>query len=110
LNKTKQYQKAILMLEETVRLFPNYATAYNNLGAAFIHTKRYEQAVLALRSALDLEPDDETARYNPALAYLATQNKVAALEQYVNLKRTNEVVAQALQKLISKQIVFVKPN
>jgi len=111
LNRTKQYKKAILVLQETVRLFPNDAVAYNNLGSAYFCAHRYGQAFLALRRALDLDPDFVEARYNLALAYLGTKDRSAAMEQYVILKRTSEESAQMLYEIMFRnQILSVKPE
>jgi Flp pilus assembly protein TadD len=47
-----------------LELRPNYAEAWNNIGAAYNKLGRYEEAAAACEQALRYKPDLELARNN----------------------------------------------
>ena len=52
----RHYDAAIASLTEAIRLKPDYAEAYSNLGAAFHDIGRYEEAVTHYRKAARYDP------------------------------------------------------
>ena len=48
---------------------PNYAEAWNNIGAAYNKLGRYEEAAAACEEALRLKPDFQLARNNLQYAH-----------------------------------------
>ena len=56
--------------ERAIALQPDYAPAYNNLGAALRAAGRLDEAVARYRQALALKPDFASASYNLANALL----------------------------------------
>ena len=58
------YGDAIMAAREALRLRPNYAEAWNNIGAAYNGLGLYEEAAAACEQALRYKPDFELARHN----------------------------------------------
>ena len=58
------YVEAIKAAKEALLLRPNYAEAWNNIGAAYNKLGRYEEAAAACEQALLYKPDFEMARHN----------------------------------------------
>jgi protein O-mannosyl-transferase len=63
-NRIADYRSESALWESTLRLSPNKARAWNNLGYAYLVEGRPERAVKALRRALELDPDFMRARIN----------------------------------------------
>ena len=62
-------ERAIQDFDESIRLDPNNALAYNNRGLAEFHLEDYEPAVRDFDQAIMLEPDYTLAHANRARAY-----------------------------------------
>lgn len=58
------YAEAIAACRTALELRPNYAEAWNNIGAAYNKLGRYEEAAAACEQALRYKPDFELARNN----------------------------------------------
>src|SRR5215204_209989 len=54
----QNFGSAIIFLNEAVRLQPNYATAYYNLGSAYYFSGDRASAIAALRKATMLAPNE----------------------------------------------------
>ena len=59
-----RYAESIAACRAALVLRPNYAEAWNNIGAAYNKLGRYEEAAAACGEALRLKPDFELARNN----------------------------------------------
>jgi tetratricopeptide (TPR) repeat protein len=57
----EQYDLAIRQYKESLRLAPDYVTAWNNLGHVYERKKLTAQALEAYEEALKYEPKNETA-------------------------------------------------
>lgn len=62
--REERYAEAIAACRTALELRPNYAEAWNNIGAAYNKLGRYEEAVAACEQALRYKPDFELARNN----------------------------------------------
>ena len=58
------YAESIGASRDALKLRPNYAEAWNNIGAAYNKLGRYAEAVAACEQALRYKPDLELARNN----------------------------------------------
>ena len=67
------YSDAIAAAKEALRLRPNYAEAWNNIGAAYNKLGKFNEAIAACEEALRLKPDFELARNN--LQYAREKSK-----------------------------------
>jgi Flp pilus assembly protein TadD len=59
-----RYIESIAASRRALDLRPNYAEAWNNIGAAYNKLGRYDEAVAACEQALLYKPDFELARNN----------------------------------------------
>jgi Flp pilus assembly protein TadD len=107
--KIGRLKESLAVLEETIKLFPNYAPALNSLGVTLLELRRYREAKAAFTRALELSPETERVRYNLALSNIALKNKEAALQQYHWLKAANADLAQKLYQIIYQDLI-VKVN
>jgi tetratricopeptide (TPR) repeat protein len=63
-----RYEDSITMARMALKLRPNYAEAWNNVGAAYNSMKRWNEAIQAEKQALAIKPDYALAKNNLALA------------------------------------------
>ena len=59
-----RYAESIAASRAALKLRPDYAEAWNNIGAAYNKLGRYEEAAAACEEALRLKPDFQLARNN----------------------------------------------
>lgn len=71
------YPACIAAAREALKLRPEYAEAWNNIGAAYNAMSQWDQGIAAEKEALRLKPDLELARNNLALA-LGEKAKLSA--------------------------------
>jgi len=64
LYREQHYEDAIAACRRALAIRPDYAEAWNNIGAALNQLGRYEEAVSACEQALRYKPDFELARNN----------------------------------------------
>ena len=64
LYRDERYAEAIAACRAALELRPNYAEAWNNIGAAYNKLGCYEEAAAACEQALRYKPDFELARNN----------------------------------------------
>jgi tetratricopeptide (TPR) repeat protein len=62
-----QYQESVQAFHEVVKLRPNYADGYINIGLTEIVWEKYESARAAIRRALAIDPDSARALYYDGL-------------------------------------------
>jgi len=87
-----KYQECINAAAEAVKLKPDYAEAYNNMGTAYNQLKQYNKAIPFLQKAIALKPNFLLAKNNLAVAQAGIKGakqpdaapKLSA-EQYINL-------------------------
>ena len=97
------------LLEKSVRLNPDFATARANLGRLYAAQQDWPKAIAELQAAIGFDPDHRTAYYQLAQIYLRTGEKERALEMLAMVRKLNEreagrksrgqeTVIQALQR------------
>jgi tetratricopeptide (TPR) repeat protein len=59
-----QYPKAIGYFQETLRIRPDFPTAWNNMGVSYAILGQYQQAIGCFQEALRIKPDYAPARKN----------------------------------------------
>ncbi len=62
-----QYQEAVAAFSEVVKLRPEYADGYTNVGLTEIVWEKYDSARTAIRKALAIDPDNARALYYDGL-------------------------------------------
>jgi len=66
--------EAVKHYEESLRIFPDYAEAHNNLGNLLVAQHKYDQAMEHFSTALKVSPENSSAMNNLGRA-LAAQGK-----------------------------------
>ena len=98
----KEYRKAMLHLEEAVRLVPDYAIAYNNLGKAYEGLGNYDKARFNYEQAVKYFPQYADAYLNLGkLLYRSGERNRArwSLSQVIKLEPTSERAIEAQRYL-----------
>ena len=75
---------AIIQFQEAVRLDPEFADAYYNLGSIYRYTNQLSKAEEAFQKVLSLKPDDTSVNYDLALIYVQKNDYKRALS-FLNL-------------------------
>jgi tetratricopeptide (TPR) repeat protein len=84
----KQYQYAIMALNQVIKLQPKLPEAYVNIGFAYLGLEDWDTAKIAFNKAMDLKPDQANAYYGLALSYEGKKDYEAALgamRSYIHL-------------------------
>ena len=71
-----KYLDAVGAAQSALYLRPDYAEAYNNIGAAYASLKMWDPAIQAAQQALRIKPDFPLARNN--LAWALEQKRIGA--------------------------------
>ena len=88
LSQKGDYNQAIAVLKEVIRLDPQHQNAYQSLGHIFLTCGDYHEAVTVLRRAIELVPNDFVALKDLASALLGagiTEEAVTIYEQLLEL-------------------------
>ena len=70
LTEQKNYWGAILLYQELIKLYPNNAEYYYQLGRLYASAQSWENAIDAFNHSLKLQPDNADARLGAAYGYL----------------------------------------
>jgi len=96
LSQHNRNDEAILHFQESVRLNPNGAVGFRNLGNAYQMAGKASEAIAAFREAVRINPNDMESHYRLGFAYLLSGNSDLAYQEYFQLKRLNEAYARPL--------------
>jgi len=99
-DKLKTYSKAIEAYKQTIRINPDDAIAYCNLGFAYDQLGFHEDAREAYIQAIRIDPDYAEAHYSLGVAYLLIKDRDSALNEYKILKELDINLANELFDLI----------
>ncbi len=100
--KMEEYQKAIELYKEAIKLKPKLIEAYSNLAGVYNTLKNYDEGIKYAREAIKIKPDFSEAYNNLAVAYYYKGEKEEALKNMeiaVKLNPTNELARQNLEIL-----------
>jgi len=76
----QRYDDSIAICQEILKLDPDYAKVYFNLGLVYEEQGEWDKAIDQHRKALDLNPDDYMVHYNLARTYDAVKDGSKAIE------------------------------
>ena len=99
-DKLKTYSKAIEAYKQTIRINPDDAIAYCNLGFAYDQLGFHEEAREAYKQAIRIDPDYAEAHYSLGVAYLLIKDRDSAINEYKILKELDIDLANELFDLI----------
>jgi len=91
-----RYDEAISHFRESLRIFPNQAEGFMNLGNAYQSTGNNTAAIDAFVEAVRLRPNDVEGHFRLGYAYLIAGNIDLAYQEYNQLMRLNESYARPL--------------
>jgi protein O-mannosyl-transferase len=94
----QQYRnnEAIDHLRESLRINPNQAEGFRNLGNAYQSVGNNVAAIEAFREAVRIRPEDVESHFRLGYAYLAGGSTDLAYQEYLYLARLNETYARPL--------------
>ena len=98
----KEYRKAMLHLEEAIRMVPDFAAAYNNLGKAYEGLGQYDKARFNFEKAVKFNPQYADAYLNLGrLLYRTGERKRArwSFGQVIRLEPGSEIAMEAQRYL-----------
>jgi tetratricopeptide (TPR) repeat protein len=75
-------EKAIEYLDEAIRLRPDIAESYYNMGVAYIKLGQYQRALEDFNEVIGLRPEFASAYYNRGFAYTALGQYQQGIEDY----------------------------
>jgi tetratricopeptide (TPR) repeat protein len=98
-NARKEYDKAIPNAVKALEIDNTYKPAYGELGHAYRASKKFAECIEQLKKNLAVSVVDLAYLYS-GFAYLELKNKEGAMQQYEELKKINEKMANSLKKKI----------
>jgi len=78
----RQYKKAISEYKKAIKIDPNDADTYHNLGLAYERLRKYRKAIESYEKALEVSPGDAITFYNIGVAYGNLGKKREAIKYY----------------------------
>jgi tetratricopeptide (TPR) repeat protein len=88
-----QHDKAVAALQAAVRIKPDYADAWMNLGGAYRGLKQDYEAVTAYQEAVRIEPDDAVAWYTLGKLYFSQGRYGKTSKAYQTLRKLDASMA-----------------
>jgi tetratricopeptide (TPR) repeat protein len=90
------YEEAIRHFQESLRINPDQAAGWQNLGNAYQSAGNNPAAIEAFREAVTLDPGDVESHFRLGYAYLMAGNLDLAYREYLQLQRLDESRARPL--------------
>ena len=97
-----EYQRAIKDFDEALRLDPQLAEAFYNLGFVYLNLGQYQRAIQNYGEAIRLDPQDGEAYTNRAAAYTLLGMDAEAkvdIERAVELGIDRAFLEKAIEEL-----------
>jgi tetratricopeptide (TPR) repeat protein len=74
LQREDSFEEAKKMYEAALKISPNLASAWNNMGTIYMKERNYGSAIIAFQKALRIKPNDADPYYNLACLYALQRN------------------------------------
>jgi tetratricopeptide (TPR) repeat protein len=81
----RRYEEAISHFEKAIQKKPDYAGAYNNLGASYIQVEKFDCAISALEKAVELDQGYLEAHFSLGIAHYLNKDYDNALNVFTDL-------------------------
>lgn len=99
---SRQEWRAIGMLDEAIRLKPDFAQAYNARGFAWLLLRRYREAISDFDAALRIDPNYANAQHNRKVAIEASQRAARARVTSAALPAAASAIRPAASKTLGQ--------
>ena len=106
LNKNKQNQEAIKLLEEILKQKPEYENATRLLGEILIENEMYKEAVNIYQDALKYHPTSYEFNYNLGIAYTMLNDFQNAKICYEKAAELNSLLYNAKYSLAEIELIY----
>ena len=93
----KEYRKAMLHLEEAIRLVPDFTAAYNNLGKAYEGLGQYDRARLMYERAVEFNPRYADAYLNLGKLLYRSGDREKAKSNFIQVIRLAPTSEKAME-------------
>lgn len=97
-----RHKDAIANYQKAIHSFPRNPVLYNNLGVAYGKIGKIDEEIGSLKKAVSLRNHYATARFNLGSVLLKQGSRKLALQQYQELKKFDDGVAESLKKEIDE--------
>jgi superkiller protein 3 len=94
-----RHDAAIAEFKEAVKINPEFAEAYNNMGLALFNQSKFDEAIEGFRNALRIDPDFPLAHANLGLVLLNKELVDEAIEELARAVSLNPEIAEAYYNL-----------
>ncbi|MES2828454.1 MAG: tetratricopeptide repeat protein [Bacteroidota bacterium] len=94
LSNKGEYDKAIASFTEAIRLYPDYASAYNYRGYYYYINKEYVKSIADLNQAIKLDPKYGNAHYNLGVSYYYNEdytNSIGSFTEAIKISPTDSL-------------------
>ena len=81
--KKVDYEAAVRDFSKAIELNPEYATAYNNRGFAYMKLSKYNEAIIDFDKAIELNSKYATAYSNREIAYNSLNDKESIIDNII---------------------------
>jgi Tfp pilus assembly protein PilF len=88
-------KSALPLLDEAIKLHPNFAAGYYEKGSAFLKLNEVDKALEAFVKAIELKPDYPEAKYGYGLAQFQKKNYEVAEAVFRDILKANNEFAEA---------------
>lgn len=85
-DKKQNFEKAIEYYEEAVKIDPNFAFAWDNMGLCYRKLGNYDKAIEAYKKSLEIDPIGMTPLQNIAMAYMYKKEYYKAIDAYKRIE------------------------
>jgi tetratricopeptide (TPR) repeat protein len=72
--------QALAEYQETIKIKPDYAKGYYNIGGVYREEKKTDEAIVSFQKALEINPNFADAHYSLAVIYYEKQEFKLAVE------------------------------
>jgi tetratricopeptide (TPR) repeat protein len=104
----KNYEKAIILIKESLSIYNKNFVAYNNLGLAYYNLEKFKDAVLSFQQAIYLNPDYVESYSNLGNVFLKQKKYLIAFKLYKKAFRLNNKFFIAFKNIINLLIEIKK--
>lgn len=105
--KKEDFRKAIDYYEKAVKIDPNFAFAYDNMGLCFRRVNEFDNAIEAYEKSLKIDPNGVMPLQNIAIAYQYKKEYSKAIKTYERLAEIDSKNAEVFYGIGQTYFVYM---